>query len=266
MSTAAFDQTTPATDPRHLVALSSRILGQADQGDFIWGHSSMRDPDGRGLWIKASGWGVEEITPERVHLVSFEGELLKGAGVPHLELHIHAEIMRARPDIGAVVHTHSPYAIALAAAGEALIPVSHAACFFAGETIPRFTETSDLINTAERGRSLAKLLDRSSATLLVNHGIVTTGPDIQTATVAALILEQAAYHQALVRGFGATHPHVTTEEETHPKRSNIYNPRAVQAVWDYLVRGLPEVGATARGTTGSEIGDRATLTGSPASA
>src|SRR5690606_10392577 len=114
-------------DIRELVAVSSRILAANHQGDLIWGHSSMRDPDGRGVWIKEAEYGMEEVTADRVHLVSPDGNVESGAGTRHNEYPIHTEIMLARPDVGAVVHTHAPHAVALAASGQSLRPVSHAA-------------------------------------------------------------------------------------------------------------------------------------------
>lgn len=112
---------------RQTVALSSRIMAASGSGDFIWGHVSARDPQGRGVWLKQASWGLEEITPDKVHLVSREGNVLMGGGQRHSEYPIHTEIMAARPDVGGVVHVHSRYSVALAAAGLELRPVSHEA-------------------------------------------------------------------------------------------------------------------------------------------
>jgi gentisate 1,2-dioxygenase len=84
-----------SADVRELVALSSRILGHADQGDLVWGHSSARDPGGRGVWMKAAGWGLEEINPDRVQLVSRAGEVLDGTIEPG-----HAAVRYANPATG----------------------------------------------------------------------------------------------------------------------------------------------------------------------
>jgi Class II Aldolase and Adducin N-terminal domain len=139
---------------RALVATASRILAAAGQGDLIWGHASARDPDGHGVWLKPAGWGLEEVTPERVHLVSEDGQVLEGDGSRHSEYPIHTEVMIARPDVGGVVHTHPPHAVALAATGQPLRPVSHAANYFVPPDVPRFTGTGDLILTrTSAGRS-----------------------------------------------------------------------------------------------------------------
>jgi ribulose-5-phosphate 4-epimerase/fuculose-1-phosphate aldolase len=224
-------------DITDLVATASRILAAAGQGDLIWGHASVRDPDGRGAWLKAAGWGLEEVTADRVHLVSPDGEVVAGDGPRHSEYPIHTEIMIARPDVGAVVHTHPPHAVALAATGQPLRPVSHAANYFVPPEVPRFTRTADLILTRELGQAAAAELGPARALFLVNHGIVTVGPDLQTATVAAVLLERACAQQLLTRAFGDW-PSWSGPDESLSKRSHIYGEGPVRGVWDYLVRSL----------------------------
>ncbi|WP_409464658.1 class II aldolase/adducin family protein [Amycolatopsis sp. GA6-003] len=223
---------------RELVALSSRILAAAGQGDLIWGHVSCRDADGRGVWIKSAEWGMEEVMPERVQLVNADGEVVSGTGARHSEYPIHTEVIAARPDVNAVVHTHAPHAVALAATGQQLRPVSHAANLFVPPEVPRYAETADLILTPELGKSLAAELGNARAVFLVNHGIVAVGDSVESATVAAVVLERACEQQLLTQSFGGW-PSWSPPEESHAKREHIYHPRAVQAVWDYLVRQLP---------------------------
>jgi ribulose-5-phosphate 4-epimerase/fuculose-1-phosphate aldolase len=236
-----------SNDARELVAASSRVLAAAGHDDLVWGHSSMRDPGGRGVWIKSAEWGLDEVTPERVQLVGHDGTLLEGGGVPHSELPIHTEIMAARPDVGGVVHTHPPHAVALAAAGLPLRPVSHAANYFVPPDVPAFTETADLVLTPALGRSLAAVLGGARAVFLVNHGIVTVGESLQQATVAAVLLERACAQQLLTATAATarppgTEPSWSSPEESLSKREHIYHDRAVAAVWDHLVRRLPGAG------------------------
>jgi ribulose-5-phosphate 4-epimerase/fuculose-1-phosphate aldolase len=145
----------------------------------------------RGAWMKSASWGLNEVTADRVQLVGADGEVLAGSGPRHSEYPIHTEIMNARPDVGGVVHTHPPHAVALAATGQPLRPVSHAANFFIPPGIPRFTQTADLVLTRELGKAVAAELAAAPAIFLVNHGIVTVGRDLQAATVAAVLLERA---------------------------------------------------------------------------
>ena len=117
---------------RQQVALAGRILATNGHSDYIWGHVAIRDPQGRGLWMKPSGLGFEEVTADDVLLVSFDGAVLEGSGPCHVEWPIHASVMIARPDVGATVHSHPPYSIALGAAGKPLL-TTHAR--FAAERV-----------------------------------------------------------------------------------------------------------------------------------
>ena len=112
-------------DVRELVVRASRALAAAGLGDMVWGHVSVRDPRDRGAWLKAAGWGFEEVERDRVVLVSPDGEVLDGTGRRHLEHPIHTGIMALRPDVHAVVHTHAPALAAFASLGRELKPVSH---------------------------------------------------------------------------------------------------------------------------------------------
>lgn len=231
-------------DVRRIVSQSSQILAAHGQGDLIWGHASVRDPGGDGVWIKAAGWGMEEVTPERVHLLDPTGSVLQGDGPPHNEYPIHTEIMAARPDVGGVVHTHAPHVVALAATGQPLCAVSHAANFFVPPQVPRFTDTADLIQTPELGKQLAACLGEAQAVFMVNHGLVTVGRDLESATVAAIILEQAARQQMLTRSFGGW-PSWSDATESLSKREHIYSQGSIRSVWAYLLRRLERTGAGA---------------------
>ena len=59
---------------REQVAVASNVLGLENLGDFFLGHVSLRDPEGRGVWMKGTGWGFEEVTPERVLSHDFRPE------------------------------------------------------------------------------------------------------------------------------------------------------------------------------------------------
>ncbi len=222
---------------RSLVSLGCRVLGQAEQGDLIWGHVSARDPDGRGVWMKASGLGFEEVRPDDVVLVSWDGEVLAGAGRRHAEYPIHTEVMAARADVGSVVHTHSPAAVAVGALGVPLRPYSHEANLFVPPDVARFTATGDLVLTAELGQQVAAALGDRNACLLVNHGIVVAAADVPTATVTAYLLDRACRMQLTVMsaGGGGTW---SSEQESLAKREHCYGEPLLRGAWDYLVRRL----------------------------
>ncbi|MDQ7857729.1 MAG: class II aldolase/adducin family protein [Armatimonadota bacterium] len=220
---------------RAQVVAGSQVLALADHGDLVWGHVSVRDPGGRGVWMKAAGWGFEEVTPERVLLVGWDGEVLEGTGRRHAEYPIHTEIMRARPEVGSVVHTHAPHTVAFAALGQPLRPISHEATFFVPPEIARFALTGDLILTPALGRALAETLGRRNAALMVHHGIVTAAADIETAVVAAILLERACWKQLLAMAAGELATW-SDDEEALAKRGHCYPPELVHQAWAYLRR------------------------------
>lgn len=222
-----------------LVSLGCRVLGAADQGDLIWGHVSARDPDGRGVWMKASGLGFDEVGPGDVVLVGWDGAVLEGSGRRHAEYPIHTEVTLARPDVGAVVHSHAATAVALGALGVPLRPISHEANLFVPPDVPRFTGTGDLIRTADLGRAVAAALGPATACFLVNHGVVVTGPDVPSAVVAACLLEHACRTQLLAMSAGGWATW-SDPAESLDKREHCYSPPQLEGAWEYLVRSLPD--------------------------
>ena len=222
---------------RELVATGCRVLGLADQGDLIWGHLSARDPEGRGIWMKASGRGFEEIGPDDVILVSWDGEVLEGDRPRHSEFPIHTEVMRARPDVGAVVHSHARSAVAFGSLGVPLRPLSHEGNLFVPPEIARFTRTGDLILTRELGEEVAAALGPRNAALMVNHGMVAVGADVPFAVMTAYFLERACATQLMAASAGGP-ASWSPPEESLAKREHCYGEPLIRGAWNYLVRKL----------------------------
>lgn len=228
---------TDQRDAREMVSLGSRVLGAADQADLVWGHVSMRDPDGRGVWMKRSAIGFDEVHANDVLLLSWEGEVLEGAGRRHAEYPIHTQIMTARPDVNAVVHSHAPHAVAFAALGVPLHPVSHEGTLFVPPDVPRFTATGDLILTRDLGQAVAETLGDSRAVFLVNHGIAVAGADVPSAVVSAILLDRACQMQLRAMSAGDL-VHWSHDDEALDKRGHCYSPALLEQAWGYLVRRL----------------------------
>jgi len=212
-----------------------RALTAAGQADMVWGHPSVRDPDGRGVWMKCSGWGFEEIDASRIVLVSPDGEVLSGDGPRHIEYPIHTEIMAARPDVGAVVHTHSAAANAFSALDVPLVPLDHAGSLFCYPEIPRFTQTGGLIKNRSLGGALAAALGDAVACLLPQHGIVTVGPDTPAAIMAAVLLDRACRTQLTAMAAGPVR-RWGDEQDTVAKRADVWAPGQLRAGYEYLLR------------------------------
>jgi L-ribulose-5-phosphate 4-epimerase len=219
---------------RREVALGGRVLAANGHADYIWGHVGARDPDNRGVWIKASAPTMEEVTPDDVILVDRSGTVLEGDGAVHNEYPLHTEILAARPDIGAVVHTHPVAAVALSATSRELLPISNSARTFVPPTVPRFVRTAELIRTAELGVELAEALGEHDAIFLVHHGIVVTGPDVARAVARAAILERACRIQLAAGEItGSLEPGAAARPANRARQAE----RQLE-VWAHLVRRL----------------------------
>jgi len=224
----------PEAALRRRLVDACRILAMAGQGDDVWGHATARVPGTDTFWMKPAGLGLEEIGPEDLQLIDLDGKILRGPHPRHSEVFIHSEILRARPEVGAVVHTHPVPATVFSSLGVPLRPIMHEGTNFVPPDVPRFDETTDLIVTPELGRAVARTLGDRPALFLVNHGIVTAGATIEEATVNALLLDKIARAQLMVPG-GL--PRVwTTDDEALVKRKRIYSPEALASRWAYYQR------------------------------
>lgn len=223
------------TDARRQAAVASRALAAAGHGDMVWGHVSVRDPDGRGIWIKAPGWGLEEIRDDRVQLVSFDAEVLAGEGSPHKECHIHLEILRRQPELTSVVHTHARGSVSFAALAVPLLPLSHDGALFAGEDVPRFAGTGGLISTPALGRDLAAALGDAPAALMPHHGLVAAGRTVAAAVMHAVLLDRACTAQLTAMAAGPVRSW-SDPAEARAKAAECWPESQLAAGFDYLVR------------------------------
>jgi L-fuculose-phosphate aldolase len=224
-------------DLRKTLAEAGRILALEGQGDYTAGHVSARLPGGSGRFLmKPAGIGLEEIDPKTALTVNLEGEKLAGKLKRHSEVFIHSEILRARPDVMAVVHTHPRHAVVFSSLGKPLQAVGHSgAVFHAG--LPVFAETTDLITTRERGRAVAKCLGAFDALLLRNHGIVTCGRSLEEAVWLALKLEDACHMQLLAESAGGAKL-LAYPEDARAKGGHMNRAEAHANVFGYLKRRI----------------------------
>jgi ribulose-5-phosphate 4-epimerase/fuculose-1-phosphate aldolase len=219
-----------------LWSLAYRILDMEGHTDMTQGHLSIRDPDGRGFWMKRTGIGFAEVKAQKDFvLVDLEGRRLAGAGV-HGEWPIHAEIFRSRPDINAIGHTHPFYACVFSACREPLRAVAHEGSNLNG-AVTRYDGTSNLIDTPQLGRDVAEALGSAPAVLMRNHGITFCGPNVEECVLAGIFLERACHAQLVVgaSGFKWTHP---DDREMLEKYQTVMAPSFIRNSWEFYVRKL----------------------------
>ena len=218
-----------------LAVEANQALGVAGQGDLVWGHVSVRDPRGRGFWMKAAGLGFDEVVASRMLLLGLDGEILEGTGTRHIEFPIHGEIFRMRSDVECVVHTHSAAANALSSLGVPLRALSHEGALFAHPDVPRFLRTGGLVKTKDLGVALATTLGDARACLMPRHGLVAVGESVAAGVMAAVLLDRAC--QVQLAAMAAGEPISWSDEaEAASKRDEIWNPPLLEAGWQYLRR------------------------------
>jgi L-fuculose-phosphate aldolase len=220
---------------RRKLTNAGRVLASQDQGDFVAGHVTVRLPDDpQRFLMKPATIGLDEMTPDTIITVDLEGRKVGGTMPRHNEVFIHSEVLRARPDVQAVVHTHAPHAVAFSSLGRELVPVSNEAGYFY-KKLPVFAETTDLIVTPERGKAVARWLGPHGAAILRNHGIVTTGRTIEEAVWLALKLERACRVQLLAEWAGG--PKLVADGEDLESKNRRGNRGDLYTnVFNYLVR------------------------------
>jgi L-ribulose-5-phosphate 4-epimerase len=158
---------------------------------------------GAGLMvIKPSGVGYAELTPESMVVCDLDGKPVDGEYSPSSDTATHAYVYRHMPEVGGVVHTHSTYATAWAARGEAIPCVITAMADEFGGEIP--LGPFALIGSDEIGRGIVGTLagHRSPAVLMASHGVFTIGGSGRDAVKAAVMCEDVARTVHLARAYG----------------------------------------------------------------
>ena len=166
------------------------------------GNVSARVPGTDLMVIKPSGVSYDDLTPESMVVVTVDGQVVEGDRKPSSDTDAHAYVYRMMPEVGGVVHTHSPYATAWAARGEAIPCVLTAMADEFGGEIP--IGPFALIGSDDIGKGIVATLSghRSPAVLMRNHGVFTIGPDAKAAVKAAVMCEDVARTVHIARSGG----------------------------------------------------------------
>jgi L-ribulose-5-phosphate 4-epimerase len=186
---------------REVCALHAELVRN---GLVAWtsGNLSARVPDEELMAIKASGIPYDELTPEAIVVCDLYGHLVDGDLAPSSDAATHGCIYRHMDEVGGIAHTHSAYATAWAARGEAIPCVLTAMADEFGGAIP--VGPFALIGDEEIGRAVVETLagHRSPAVLMQSHGVFTVGAGPRDALKAAVMCEDAARTVHLARALG----------------------------------------------------------------
>ena len=169
------------------------------------GNVSERLPDGKSFIIKPSGVMYDDLKPADLVICDLNGEVIEGALAPSSDTKTHAYIYREMSDVNGIVHTHSNYASAWAAANKPIPCALTAMGDEFGGDIP--LGPFALIGGEEIGKGVVSTLKSSNspAVLMANHGVFTIGKSAQAAVKAAVMCEDVAKTMYIAAQLGEIH-------------------------------------------------------------
>jgi len=174
------------------------------------GNLSARPPGGSWCLVTPSGVDYLEMRPEDLVMLDLGGKLLRQSMKPSVDAPIHTAVYRARADVCAVIHTHSPYAAAFSTLHREIPPlITESAGFLGGGVRVLEYVPPARLDTGDR---VAAGLGNDRAVLLPNHGVVAIGEDLQSCFTAASQVEEMAHIAFLALQMG---------EPQHVPRSEI---------------------------------------------
>lgn len=205
------------------LVVASRILAQHGVLD-AWGHVSMRHPKNPERYLISRARAPALVTAQDIMELDLDSNAVGGDDRRmFLERFIHGEAYKARPDVNAVVHSHSPTIIPFSVTEEPLRAVSSVASFLACGC-PVF-EIRDvgltkglLVSTGKQGAALAKVLGDKPVALLRGHGNLVVAPDVPRVVHRALYTEVNARQLATALSFRRPIKYIEPDEMLDPQR------------------------------------------------
>lgn len=167
---------------------AARILFRAGLSVGNAGHLSVSIGSNLML-VNRFGPSFATLTPKDIITCDYQGGVLEGQGAVNETIQLHGVIHRYNPGIIAVVHTHPPAVVTFGTFRQVPEIYDQESCLLAADVSVIEEDYAGLAATEERVRPMAAALGKTRAVILPNHGAITSGPDIQHATILMLLLE-----------------------------------------------------------------------------
>jgi ribulose-5-phosphate 4-epimerase/fuculose-1-phosphate aldolase len=223
------------------LVIANRILAAENVCD-AFGHVSMRHPDDASTFLLSRGRAPELIQAADIMQFTLDGQTVAGKDKPYLERFIHGAIYEARPEVQAVVHSHSYSVVPFSVIGERLRPIMHV-CATIGADVPvwdpqdHFGDTDLLVGDINQGRDLARTLGPRTSVLMRGHGSTVAGGSLREAVYAAVMLEINAQLQLKAQAFGPVKFLSPGEIDKIRERQNRGRPgEGYDRAWQYWLR------------------------------
>lgn len=188
---------------KHAVYEANMELPHRGMVTYTWGNVSGIDRERGLVVIKPSGVSYDELTPDDLVVLDLDGKVVDGKLNPSSDTKTHLELYKAFPEIGGIVHTHSPYAVGWAQAGRDIpaYGTTHADYFYGPVPCCRSLTEQEVEEDYERNTGLVivetfrqRELDpvHVPGAICRNHGPFTWGKDAAQAVYHAVVLEEVA--------------------------------------------------------------------------
>lgn len=189
---------------------------------LVWmagGTVCVRDPETGYVVVTPSGLDYERLTPEDMIVTDMDMNLIDGKYRPSVALNLWTGFMHARPELNAVVHTHSPYATAFSVVYEPIPVITETMADWFGQPIPvtRYLSVED----PEFPTLPVEIMGDGYAVLLGNHGPITVGKSLEHTLERAVTLEEAARTYSIARTIGT--PISVTDEQARASFDYYHN-------------------------------------------
>jgi ribulose-5-phosphate 4-epimerase/fuculose-1-phosphate aldolase len=165
-----------------------------------FGHISTRLPDSDRFLITRHSLGLNAGARDLL-VMDLDGRKVEGDGVVPGEYPIHLDILRARPDVGSVIHYHGMYSTAFTTSGKTLRPIHLMGTLF-HDGVPVYPDPK-LVSDRDRGKALARALGTHRAVLMQAHGAAITGASVEEAVAGTFLFEENARRACISATLGA---------------------------------------------------------------
>lgn len=225
---------------KYRLAATYRMLFMEGLGEGISGHVSVRIPGKHDQYLISSfGLLADEITPDHIITVDSSGQVLEGDYPVNVAgFCIHSVMHEKRPDINAIVHTHSPWGTIFSALESKLLPLDQNSCtFFENHT--RYYQYEGPVNEVTEALNLCRALGTHDSIILNHHGALTCGESLEKATVLMIAMERAFRVNVLALQTGSAK--AIEPEIARNTKKWLLNPVAFEIEFEAMLRKVERI-------------------------
>jgi ribulose-5-phosphate 4-epimerase/fuculose-1-phosphate aldolase len=219
--------------------IGNRIVANEGVLD-AFGHLSARHPEDPNRYLMTRPMAPDQVTEEDIMELDLDSRPIEPGRKAIVERFIHGGIYKARPDVMAVCHSHTPSIIPFGVTGNSVRPICHTGGAI-GQITPIWDIREDfgdgtdlLVDNADKGRSLATALGRQRVCLMRGHGSVVGTHDIKAAVMVSIWLMNNAALQMQAQAMGPVN--YLSQKEVEAMEALFFGERTIGRAWGFYCR------------------------------